>query len=149
MFYHHFIFDTSIIRTVDFTRLPIKCVIATRPFTLHCMKPWGCVPNDPDTCPRADLINDILVNVRVLAATDRLTPCRWLVHRQSHPGTRRALLAVGGGIFTLSLSTQPLRLESPEYICLSLFFTILLRTGAGYFIVTHESIGLVIFLYIL
>ena len=38
-----------------------------------CMKPWGCVPNDPDTCPRADLINDILVNVRVLATADRLT----------------------------------------------------------------------------
>ena len=37
-----------------------------RPFTLHCMKPWGCVPNDPDICPCADLINDILVNVHVL-----------------------------------------------------------------------------------
>ena len=64
-----------------------------RPFTLHCMKPWGCVPNDPDTCPRSDLINNILVNMRVLAAADRLTHCKWLVHRQSHPGTRRALLA--------------------------------------------------------
>ena len=45
-----------------------------RPFTLHCMKPWGCVPNDPDTCPRADLINDILVSVRVLSLHSR---CDW------------------------------------------------------------------------
>ena len=83
-----------------------------RPFTLHCMKPWGCVPNDPDTCPRADLINDILANVHVLAAADRLTPCRWLVHRKSHPSTRRVLLAhsekallVAGYSFSLYTAT--------------------------------------------
>ena len=28
------------------------------PFTLQCASPWGCVPSDPDTCPRADLVSD-------------------------------------------------------------------------------------------
>ena len=26
-----------------------------RPFKLHCLKPWGCVPNDPDTSTRANI----------------------------------------------------------------------------------------------
>ena len=50
----------------------------SHPFTLQCISPWGCVPSDPDTCPHADLVCDVLVNVRVLASSDRLTQCRWL-----------------------------------------------------------------------
>ena len=42
------------------------------PFTLKCLSPWGHVPADPDICPRTDIISDVLVNVRVLAAADRL-----------------------------------------------------------------------------
>ena len=46
-------------------------LIATgpRPFKLHCVKPWGYVPSDPDTSTlhhtavRADLISDILIDV--------------------------------------------------------------------------------------
>ena len=61
------------------------------PFTLQCVSPWGCVPSDPDTCPRADLVSDVLINVRVLASSDRLTSCRWLpTHRHSRHSTRNA-----------------------------------------------------------
>ena len=45
-----------------------------RPFILKCLSPWGSVPADPDIYQRADIISDVLVNVRVLAAADRLTP---------------------------------------------------------------------------
>ena len=74
--------------------------------TLDCVQQWQSVLVDiyshlclTDVAFKTMLINTlhetmrILVNVRVLSATDRLTPCRWLVHRQSHPGTWRALLA--------------------------------------------------------
>ena len=62
-----------------------------RPFTLQCLSPWGCVPIDPDACPRADLISDALAIVRVLACGDRLTASRWMsVPRHSRPGTRNA-----------------------------------------------------------
>ena len=57
-----------------------------RPF--KCLSPWGYVRTDPDNCPRTDLISDVLINVRVLAGGDRLTPCRWLeMPRESRPGT--------------------------------------------------------------
>ena len=56
------------------------------PFTLQCLSPWGSVPSDPDTCPRTDLASDVLINVRVLACSDRLTANRWLsVQRHSRP----------------------------------------------------------------
>ena len=45
-----------------------------RPFKLHCLKPWGYVPNDPDTSTCANIASDILIDVRVLATTDKLTP---------------------------------------------------------------------------
>ena len=61
-----------------------------RPFKLHCVKPWGYVLNDPDTSTRADIISDILIDVRVLATSDKLTPCTWLAPRCFRPGTRNA-----------------------------------------------------------
>ena len=59
-----------------------------RPFTLHCLKPWGYAPNDPDTCSRTNIVSDILIDTRVLATTDKLTSCRWLEPRYSRPGMR-------------------------------------------------------------
>ena len=53
-----------------------------RPFTLLCLSPWGNAPSDLDTCPRADLVNDVLINVRVLASSGRLTASRWLPPHQ-------------------------------------------------------------------
>ena len=62
-----------------------------RPFTLKCLSPWGYVLADPDTCPRADIISDVLVNVRVVAAADRWPLCRWLERPHEYrPGKRRA-----------------------------------------------------------
>ena len=62
-----------------------------RPFTLKCLSPWGHVLADPDISSRADVISDTLANVRVLAATDRLTPCTWLRRsNEFRPGTRLA-----------------------------------------------------------
>ena len=46
---------------------------------------------DPDINSLADVISDILVNVRVLAASDRLTPYTWLQGpSEFRPGTRLA-----------------------------------------------------------
>ena len=61
-------------------------LIATgpRPFRLQCAQPWGYVPSDPDTsvlhhlAVRADLISDILIEVRVCATSNTLTPVSWL-----------------------------------------------------------------------
>ena len=61
-------------------------LIATgsRPFKLHCVKPWGHVPSDPDTSTlhhtamRADLISDILIDIRVRATSNTWTACSWL-----------------------------------------------------------------------
>ena len=62
-----------------------------QPFTLKCLSPWGYVPADPHNCPRTDLVSDVVINVRVFAGGDRLTPCRWLeIPRESRPGTLRA-----------------------------------------------------------
>ena len=62
-----------------------------RPFTLRCLSPWGHILADPDISSHADVIIDILVNVRVLATTDRLTPCTWLKGpSEFRPGTRLA-----------------------------------------------------------
>ena len=67
-----------------------------RPFRLQCAQPWGYVPNDPDTsvlhhtAARADLISDILIEVRVCVASSMLTPSKWLGLKHSRPGTRRA-----------------------------------------------------------
>ena len=33
------------------------------PFTLQCLSPWGSVPSDPDTCPRTDLVSDVLIQI--------------------------------------------------------------------------------------
>ena len=55
-----------------------------RPFRLQCAQPRGYVPIDPDTsvlhhtAPRADVISDILIQVRVGAVSNKLTACRWL-----------------------------------------------------------------------
>ena len=65
-----------------------------RPFTLKCLSPWGSVPADPDIYPRADIISDVLVNVRVLAAADRLTPVGRLKQQYSRRVTRRAVVSV-------------------------------------------------------
>ena len=65
-----------------------------RPFTLKCLSPWGYVPANPDICPRADIISDVLVNVRVLAAVDRLTPASWLKQKDSRQTMRRAVISV-------------------------------------------------------
>ena len=61
-----------------------------RPFKLNCLKPWGCVPNDPATSTRADIISDILIDVRVCATSGMLTLCTWLAPRPFRPGMRNA-----------------------------------------------------------
>ena len=66
----------------------------SRPFILKCLSPWGYVPADPDICPHTDIISDVLVNVRVLSAADRLTPVRWLKQTDSRRVTRRAVVSV-------------------------------------------------------
>ena len=81
-------------------------LIATgpQPFKLHCAKPWGYVPSDPDTstvhhtAARADLISDILIDVRIRATLDTLTPCTWLTPRHSRPGTRNAARSLAAGL---------------------------------------------------
>ena len=35
-----------------------------RPFKLHCSKPWGDIPNDPDTGSLANIVIDILIDTR-------------------------------------------------------------------------------------
>ena len=67
-----------------------------RSFKLHCLKPWGYVPSDPDTSALhhtgtcVDLISDILIDVRVRATSDKLTSCTWLSPRRFRPGMRIA-----------------------------------------------------------
>ena len=71
-----------------------------RPFRLQCMQPWGYVPNDPDTsvlhhtAARADLISDILIEVRVSLASNTLTTSRWLGLHDSRRGTQRAAISL-------------------------------------------------------
>ena len=71
-----------------------------RPFSLQCAQPWGHVPIAPDTSelhhttPHADVISDILIQVRVAAVTDRLTVNRWLGMPDSRRGTQRAALSL-------------------------------------------------------
>ena len=61
------------------------------PFTLQFKSPWGYVLSDPDTCPRADLVSDVLISVRILASSDRLAQNRWLsTQRQATHDTRHA-----------------------------------------------------------
>ena len=62
-----------------------------RPFTLKCLSPWGYMPADPDICLCTDIISDVLVNVRILAAADRLTLVSWLKQTDSRRVTRRAV----------------------------------------------------------
>ena len=77
-------------------------LIATgaRPFRLQCAQPWGYVPNDPDTsmlhhtAARADLISNILIEVRVCATSNTLTPVSWLKQKDSRRGMRRAVVSV-------------------------------------------------------
>ena len=67
-----------------------------RPFTLECLSPWERILNDPDVSSRTDIFSDLLVNVRVAAAADKLTRCQWLERTIApRPGTRnvRRLLA--------------------------------------------------------
>ena len=61
-----------------------------RPFKLHCAKPWGYILNDPDTGLRTNIVCDILIDTRVLATSDKLTSCTWLMPRLSRPGLRNA-----------------------------------------------------------
>ena len=62
-----------------------------QPFTLECLSPWGRVRVDPDISSRIDIISEVLVNVRVSAAANRLTSCQWLQRtKESRPGTWRA-----------------------------------------------------------
>ena len=68
------------------TDTAIKLVLidtGPRPFTLKCLSPWGSVSADPDINQRADIISDVLVNVRVLGAADRITPISWLKQQDS------------------------------------------------------------------
>ena len=84
-------------------------LIATgpRPFKLHCAKPWGYVPNDPDTstlhhtAARADLISDILIDICVHATSNTLTPSSWLKQKRSRPGTRNTAGSLAVGLQTL------------------------------------------------
>ena len=81
-------------------------LIATgpRPFKLHRAKPWGYIPNDPDTstlhhtAARADLNSDILIDIRVRATSNTLTPGSWLKQKQSRPGTRNAAASLAIGL---------------------------------------------------
>ena len=62
-----------------------------RPFKLNCTKPWEYIPNDPDTGSRANIVSDILIDTRVLATSDKLTSCTWIMPRFSRPGLRNAV----------------------------------------------------------
>ena len=64
------------------------------PFTLKCLSPWGHVSADPNIYPCTDIICDVLVYLRVLAAADRLTPISWLKPTDSRRVTRRAVVSV-------------------------------------------------------
>ena len=74
------------------------------PFKLRCMKQWGYVPSDPDTsmlyhtAARADLISDILIDIRVCATSNTLTPCSWMTSNQSRPGTQNAARSLAAGL---------------------------------------------------
>ena len=68
------------------------------PFTLHCLKPWGYVPGDPDTSTSADLISDILIDIRVRDTSNTLTPVSWLNQKQSRPGMRNAAASLAVGL---------------------------------------------------
>ena len=92
-------------------------LIATgpRPFKLHCAKPWGYVPNDPDTrymlhhtAARADLISDIIIAIRVRPFKLHCakpwgyvvhTVCaQWLKQKRFRPGTRNAAASLAVGL---------------------------------------------------
>ena len=71
-----------------------------RPFRLQCAQPWGYALIAPDTsalhhtAPRADVISDILIQVRVDAAPNTVTVNRWLGMPDSRQGTRRAAISL-------------------------------------------------------
>ena len=80
-----------------FTDTVFKSVLidtGPRPFTLKCLSPWGHVSADPNIYPRTDIISDVLVYVRILAAADRLTPVSWLKPTDSRRVTWRAVISV-------------------------------------------------------
>ena len=64
--------------TIDATFRSTLINTGPHPFTLQCKSPWGYVLSDHDTCPRTDLVSDVLISVRVLASSDRLAQNRWL-----------------------------------------------------------------------
>ena len=86
-----------------------------RPFRLQCAQPWGYVPIAPDTnalhhtAPRADVISDILIKVRVDAASNTLTINRWLGMPDSRRGTWRAAISLAERIHALGEMTHHTR----------------------------------------
>ena len=80
-----------------FTDTAFKSVLidtGPQPFILKCLSSWGHVPADPNIYPHTDIISDVLVNVHVLAAADRLTPVSWLKPTDSRRMTRRAVVSL-------------------------------------------------------
>ena len=61
-----------------------------RPFTLHCSRPWGDIPDTSDTDSGANVISDILVDTRVRATVGKLISCSWLIPGYSRSGLRNA-----------------------------------------------------------
>ena len=77
--------------TIDETFRSTLINTGPHPFTLQYRSPWGYVLGDPDTCPRTDLVSDVLISVRVSASSDRLAQSRWLsTKRQATHDTRHA-----------------------------------------------------------
>ena len=49
-----------------------------RPFTLHCLAPWGELHGDSSTALRGNLISDILVETCVHLVAGKLTSSAWI-----------------------------------------------------------------------
>ena len=71
-----------------------------RPFSLMCAQPWGYATIAPDTsalhhtAPHADVISDLLIQVRVDGVSITLTVNRWLGMPDSRRGMRRAAISL-------------------------------------------------------
>ena len=50
-----------------------------RPFSLSCLPPWGGLCDVSTTEIGANLVNDVLIETRVLLVAERLTAPRWLL----------------------------------------------------------------------
>ena len=72
---------TEIYSHLCLTDIAVKTALidsGPRPFTLHCLAPWGALIGDSSTVLRSNLVSDILVETRVHLITGKLTSSDWL-----------------------------------------------------------------------